>query len=782
VIQSEMTPVTNRPGGARETAFASAVLLALTFAFFAPVLRGAPFSTVPMQQKAQFPWRGVLGGGPLVGFPQTDEAELSFPWQSFLTDSLEDGSIPFWNPNSFAGGYPHYGNGSSAILYPPRLIAALTLSPTNAHIAFSMLHVFLAGFFMYLLLKEFGAGLGGALLGAVSWMLGSFTLGYIHLEVMATMSTFIPLVLLTVRRAWRSRRRTDLVVAGLSLGLALMSGHVLLLGVVWLVGVAYAFALALSRVIATSGGRRTAALSEAGRLAGMVAISLGIAAVVLAPTVQVLADSARDPIPFEAFKRGALVAPSTFLHTAVPPDAVPSHTLLHKMAFVGTVTAAFAVLGVFLRRRSGAWLGRVLLAGSFAVAVGGPVTWIAYHFLPGFNVIRPYSRLLSLWTFGVALLGGLGFDATLRWMRARLKIDHEQRLAAALARRGALALAAAVAILFTAAQLGEYGRAINPPFFDDVKLFPSTPLVSALKKEVQPEGGGWPGRILPVRIVTADGAEGRHILYAAQSLVYGVDSAGGYDSTMPRRVSVLIRILEGANPLQVASSGLNNAYKPSFLSDRARLDLAEQLGITTIIAQPSTGKAETWQSDLATQLVYEGPDGRILRLVGAPRGPLLVYREELVSNELDALRRFVDPSFDVRSAVILEREDLAREGVRPAGSAVGTGRILAATRGVNTARISVESTTPAWLVVTDSYSPGWSATVNGRPTPVVRADYAKRAIQVPAGRSEVAMRYLPPGLKAGVAVTSLTAIVVLVIIVGPPIALRMKRRRESSIL
>ena len=768
-------PSAIRSGKARETAFAAAVLLVLTFAFFAPVFDGSPVSTVPIQQKAQYPWRGVLGGGSLVGYPQTDEAELSHPWQAFLTQSLEEGSFPFWNPNSFAGGYPHFGNGSSAILYPPRLIAALTLSPTNAHTAFSMLHVFLAGFFMYLLLKEFGAGLGGALLAAVSWMLGSFTLGYIHLEVMATMSAFIPLVLLTVHRAWRSRGSGPAVVAGLTLGLTLISGHVLLLGVVWLVGVAYASVLAIGRVLATREGRRAVVSSEARRLAGIVALSLGFAAVVLVPTAQVLADSARDPIPYESFKQGALVAPSTFLHTFRPPAPVPSHTLLHKMAFVGTVTAGFAILGLFLRRRPGAWLGRGLLAGSFAVAVGGPVTWVAYHFVPAFNVLRPYSRLLSLWTFGVALLGGLGLDAALRWLRARAAADREEGTATKPVLRGVLAAGAALAIVLTAAQLGAYGRKINPPFAN-VQLFPVTPFVTALQKEVHPPDG-WPGRILPVRVV-ANGNEGRHILYAAQSLVYGVDSAGGYDSTMPRRVSVLIRILEGADPAAAARSGLNNAYKPSFLSDRTRLDLAAQLGITTLITQPKTRTAETWRTDLATQVVYEGSDGRILRLVDAPRGPLLVHREELVSDELSALQRFVDPSFDPRGSVILEREDLARDGVRPLGSSDGAGRVLTATRGVNTARITVESTTPAWLVIADSYSPGWSATVDGRATPVVRADYAKRAIQVPAGTSEVELRYVPPGLKAGAALTSLTVIVMVAVGAGPWVAARLKRRRS----
>jgi hypothetical protein len=47
------------------------------------------------------------------------------------------------------------------------------------------------------------------------------------------------------------------------------------------------------------------------------------------------------------------------------------------------------------------------------------------------------------------------------------------------------------------------------------------------------------------------------------------------------------------------------------------------------------------------------------------------------------------------------------------------------------------------LVISDVLAPGWSATVDGREAPIVRADYAFRAVPVPAGEHDVVMRYLP---------------------------------------
>jgi uncharacterized membrane protein YfhO len=46
-----------------------------------------------------------------------------------------------------------------------------------------------------------------------------------------------------------------------------------------------------------------------------------------------------------------------------------------------------------------------------------------------------------------------------------------------------------------------------------------------------------------------------------------------------------------------------------------------------------------------------------------------------------------------------------------------------------------------YLVVSDVLLPGWSATLDGKELPMLRADYAFRAVPLPAGDHEVVMRY-----------------------------------------
>ena len=80
----------------------------------------------------------------------------------------------------------------------------------------------------------------------------------------------------------------------------------------------------------------------------------------------------------------------------------------------------------------------------------------------------------------------------------------------------------------------------------------------------------------------------------------------------------------------------------------------------------------------------------------------------------------------------------------------------------------VEAAQPAVLVVRESFSPGWRATVNGRDVPVVRAYDHYQSVAVPAGRSTVHLRYRPRHLGAAAAVSVASALV---------LAATLRRRR-----
>lgn len=62
--------------------------------------------------------------------------------------------------------------------------------------------------------------------------------------------------------------------------------------------------------------------------------------------------------------------------------------------------------------------------------------------------------------------------------------------------------------------------------------------------------------------------------------------------------------------------------------------------------------------------------------------------------------------------------------------------------------IAVHADQPALVVQNDTWYPGWRATVDGRPVPIIRTDLIFRGIEVPAGDHEVILTYEPRVLRS----------------------------------
>nr|WP_303652772.1 YfhO family protein [Paludisphaera mucosa] len=75
--------------------------------------------------------------------------------------------------------------------------------------------------------------------------------------------------------------------------------------------------------------------------------------------------------------------------------------------------------------------------------------------------------------------------------------------------------------------------------------------------------------------------------------------------------------------------------------------------------------------------------------------------------------------------------------------------------------VSVSAETPAYLVLADTFDPGWSATVDGEPAAIVPAYVAFRAVFVKPGSHRIVFRYAPAGFAAGLAATAVGCLLAL---------------------
>lgn len=108
----------------------------------------------------------------------------------------------------------------------------------------------------------------------------------------------------------------------------------------------------------------------------------------------------------------------------------------------------------------------------------------------------------------------------------------------------------------------------------------------------------------------------------------------------------------------------------------------------------------------------------------------------------DALARLADPRISLPGIVAVAPE--AGLAPPPAGAPdapAGPVRVVSARPG--RVELEVEASVPALLRIADKFDPDWRAWVDGRPVPVLRADYLLQAVPVPAGAHRVRLAYRP---------------------------------------
>jgi hypothetical protein len=172
---------------------------------------------------------------------------------------------------------------------------------------------------------------------------------------------------------------------------------------------------------------------------------------------------------------------------------------------------------------------------------------------------------------------------------------------------------------------------------------------------------------------------------------------------------------------------------------------------------PAREKLMLLGAGAVTHLVHHTPipDAHAVLLQAFPAGsnrPLLLTRNTLAVPRVRVVPALVPYAGEegFMRAVLAGPHDLFLRAALVAREEVGAlplhagGGGTASLREVTGARLRVAVRGEGgYLVVADSFVPGWSAAEDGRPVPILRADYAFRAIPVSPGTHEVTLQYSP---------------------------------------
>ena len=257
------------------------------------------------------------------------------------------------------------------------------------------------------------------------------------------------------------------------------------------------------------------------------------------------------------------------------------------------------------------------------------------------------------------------------------------------------------------------------------------------------------GRVLPL---------GVRLLPGNTMLRYGVRDVRGGDWTNVHDYEFLV-------------SGRSGAYDfGKFLTDVP--SSIKALNVSRVVV------ADTVRLPEGVQPVYDG-EFRILDVNGLPRA-LLVHEVRFVPRDTDARDLIVNDRVDLRRTALLAGESPIAGDALPGGGP-RAGDVVRITReSPNELALTVEADAPGYLIVNDTFFPGWRCEVDGSPRDITRANVAFRAVPIDAGPHEVVFRYRPWRALAGVTLAASTVIGIAAIGVARAMRARRRPRRETA--
>jgi hypothetical protein len=501
--------------------------------------------------------------------------------------------------------------------------------------------------------------------------------------------------------------------------------------------------------------------------------TIGLSALLLLPAYEMSQYTPRAQLPYEEAARYSL-HPVQMVGLLVP-GYFGRDPALHwgpwervETGYIGIMTLILALIGVLLSRGyfKGFLMGLGLL--SLLLAMGGYSLfhgWL-YAFAPGFDQMRAPARFILLLDFSLAALAAFGLNELL----APLTPAGQARLSALL--KGLTWSLGG--LLVVALPLSYYAMLVtqdrNPAIFNravgaasGVAFFAFFVIASlvALYIVCNYSLHEYIGGSLVILIIGLDlfmlgyNVDTGHTYPVAgfhhpEALAFLQNDPNLYRLEVTTDVwhawqpnTALLNHLYDVwglyNPLTLADTTLYWSGAPPRNTGRYNF-----LGIKYIIASKAGAPA-----DGNIVPVFEAdPQINIYLNQDALARVLFVGQAEVVADQAAAWEAIRAADFDPAQTVILEE-----------GEALNTqpnSRLAILQYGINEVTVSVESDQPGYLVLSDAYYPGWQTFVDGQPEPIRRANYAFRAVYVPAGAHEVKFRFEPPIWKVGLAITGLT--------------------------
>ena len=687
----------------------------------------------------------LLGSGT---FYVRDLVYGAHPSKTTLRETILSGELPQWN-RWIGAGQPMAANPAHQLFYPPTWLILLP-GFTYGFNLFLLLHLYIAAWGMYALLRSMDAGPPASAVAALSFALGAVLAVHDLVPLLLTFA-WLPWTCLYARRFLRGGARRDFALAALFFGIQVLLGEA---AIVLQTGIILGFYALKFR------GRGLA------RVALLCVVALLLAAVQLVPTIDHAGDSVRargfsfDRVvswSMPAVRLAELVNPNVLGHQMLNGRAVYWGSPLYgerglpfvRSIYPGILIAALAVAGLAAGTR-GRRVTLILVALSilFALGVHTPL-WRMLYDAGLARSIRYPEKFILMGLFALVVFGALTLD--------RVLAGDERAIRAARRTTAAIAILLGAIALFTL-------TALYAPLF--IRLWnPSSRVIAEM---LPASRSGWllaAGRAALLFILLRNLERVRRPvwLFLLGALVV-LDLGLVAPEVAPRMPSEYFE-KEPAIATEFKARHRDcrllhlAAWQPAGAYGTQRPDLYWLYRNAMYPMMPgSWGIATVMEPDLERTALLPTADFTDAVSAQARKDPDWLQRVAPMAN-VCAVAVFNEP-----------QEAFARAGgntarVQPVRLihlppspryALSAGSVRGVRETPNTARIDVDAAERAFLYMSVTPHKYWQVTVDGRRVQPVVTNIAFQGVQVPAGRHVVEMRYRNPLFLYGGIVSLLT--------------------------
>jgi hypothetical protein len=722
-----------------------------------------------------------------------DITEINYPYREFLASEWKLGRFSRWHPGLY-NGFPIYAESQAGFWHPLKFVLYPWLQTWQALNLDTIGSIWLTGLATYGWLRRH-VGPAGALTGAALFGLSGFVWAHLIHTSMTNALISVPLAFWGLEVACEGGRVRGAALGGLALACQVFAGHlqdtILTAGAlgIW----------ATYRALTASSAR--AFFRPLAMVAALGVIGVLVSAVQWVPSKNLLDRSPREGgLTWEQITYGSwspellptLVVREAYGTLARDTDWPDGYYPYHEMnAYLGLIGMALAVIGAGASRDRwvGAW---IVLAGLGMLFMLGRYTCL-FDFMNKVPIVGS-SRIpvrYHLWvSLAVAALASVGVDRLAR--PGRVGLGWPLTFVIAILGASALILGYVYLPIWTETRkwttpehlehfhwLGnELAIGFGRTFVLGVLAWI---LVAKASKEVRADRRAWLASALPVLILV-------DLLGSHRSDVPTIDPS--YWTKPPESVA---RIKADPGLIRVHGFASKSSAEPGFASrevdffeirDSLPWALPPVWGLRT--SQGHTPiyprRVLTFQEHAVpgwTRFIIEGVS-HVLTTLPLPFenekvGSTTIYRNRKARPRARLIGR---PAYVLDEAAASKALDTMGESMidrlivedpdRPLPeTAIVDGDATIEVDLPERVEIAVDARTPAYLLLTDTFDPGWSATVDGKLATIRPAYAAFRAVFLPIGKHKVVFTYEPAGFRLGLFLTVIGLIAVIVGLAWP---------------